>query len=192
LAELRKFKLKQACPLCRTPLPPGPDELFEEATLRCMLVKRRVKRGDASWGALIKDEQRGIQAVVGGLRAAADQGRAEAHYNLGNMFAQGHGVAQSDVEATRWFRKAAGQGIAKAQHELENMFDEGRGVPQSDVEAARWCRKAADQGIAQAQNNLGIMFDKGRGVAPNDVEAARRCRKAADQGIAHVANHLRP
>jgi hypothetical protein len=87
VAELRKFKLKQACPLCRTPLPPGPDKLHEEATLRYLVFKRRVERGNASWGALTKDEQREIHAVVGGLRAAADQGRAEAQYNLGKMFA---------------------------------------------------------------------------------------------------------
>jgi TPR repeat protein len=118
VAELRKFKLKQACPLCRTPLPPGPDKLFEEATLRYLLVKRRVKRGNAPWGALTKDEQQKINAVVRGLRAAADQGPAEAQYSLGYMFVQGRGVAQSDVEAARWFRKAADQGHADAQYNL--------------------------------------------------------------------------
>jgi hypothetical protein len=184
VAELRKFKLKQACPLCRTPLPPGPDKLHEEATLRYLVFKRRVERGNASWGALTKDEQREIHAVVGGLRAAADQGRAEAQYNLGNMFAQGHGVAQSDVEAARWFRKAADQGDADAQKNLGIMFDQGRGVAQSDVEAARWFRKAADQGDADAQSNLGNMFSQGRGVAQSDVEAARWWQKAADQGHA--------
>jgi hypothetical protein len=190
VAELRKFKLKQACPLFRTPLPPGPGKLFEEATLRYLVVNQRVKRGNASWGALTKDEQREIHAAVGGLRAAADQGHAEAQYNLGNMFAQGHGVAQSDVEAARWFCKAAGQGIAQAQNNLGIMFDKGRGVAQYDVEAARWCRKAADQGIALSQNNLGIMFEQGRGVAQSDVEAARWWRKAADQGDAKAQSNL--
>ena len=133
VAELRKFKLKQACPLCRTPLPPGPEKLYEEATLRYMVVQRRVERGKASWGALTKDEQRELHAAVGGLRAAADQGHAQAQYNLGVMFDQGRGVAQSDVEAVRWYRKAADQGHAGAQYNLGTMFDQGRGVPQSDV-----------------------------------------------------------
>jgi hypothetical protein len=65
------------------------------------------------------------------------------------MFYEGRGVAQSDVEAARWYRKAADQGIAQAQYNLGFMFDQGRGVAQSDVEAARWFRKAADQGFAQ-------------------------------------------
>jgi TPR repeat protein len=184
VAELQKLKLKQACPLCRTPLPPGPEKLYEEATLRYMVVQRRVERGNASWGALTKDEQRELHAAVGRWRAAADQEHAEAQYNLGLSFDQGRGVAQSDVGAARWLRKAADQGHAEAQSNLGNMFGQGRGVAQSDVEAARWFRKAADQGHAQAQNNLGTMFAQGRGVAQSVVEAARWFSKAADQGNA--------
>ena len=60
------------------------------------------------------------------------------------LFEQCRGVAQSDVEATRWCRKAADKGDVCAQHNLGFMFAQGRGVAQSDVEAARWFRKAAD------------------------------------------------
>jgi TPR repeat protein len=190
VAELRKFKLKQECPLCRTPLPPGPDKLFEDATLRYVVVKRRVERGQASWGSLTKDEQRELHAAVGGWRAAADQGHAQAQYNLGVMFDQGRGVAQSDVEAARWYRKAADQGNAEAQNNLGIMFAQGRGVAQSDAKAARWFRKAADQGNAGAQYNLGTMFEQSRGVAQSDVEAARWYRKAADQGHVQALHKL--
>jgi hypothetical protein len=40
-------------------------------------------------------------------RKAADQGHALAQNNLGTMFYEGRGVAQSGVEAARWYRKAA-------------------------------------------------------------------------------------
>jgi TPR repeat protein len=53
------------------------------------------------------------------------------------MLDQGRGMAQSDVEAARWYRKAADQGHADAQDNMGGMFAQGRGVPQSDVEAAR-------------------------------------------------------
>ena len=53
---------------------------------------------EASWGALTKDEQRELHAVVDGWWAAADQGHAGAQYNLGIVLEQGRGVAQSDVE----------------------------------------------------------------------------------------------
>jgi len=181
VAELRKFKLKQACPMCRTPLPPGAEKLYEEAILRYMVIDRRVERGKASWGALTKNEQQEMHVAVCGWRAAAAQGHAQAQFALGIMFSQGRGVAQSDVEAARWYRKAADQGHADAQYNLGNMLYVVRGVAQSDVDAARWFLKAADQGLADAQYNLGIMFDQGRGVAQSDVEAAWWYHKAADQ-----------
>jgi hypothetical protein len=44
-------------------------------------------------------------------RLAADQGRAEAQYNLGVMHANGQGVAQDDAEAVRLYRLAADQDL---------------------------------------------------------------------------------
>jgi hypothetical protein len=49
-------------------------------------------------------------------------------------------VAQSDVEAARWYRKAADQGDAGALYNLGIMFEQGLGVAQSEVEAARLFR----------------------------------------------------
>ena len=40
---------------------------------------------------------------------------AQAQFNLGFMYDQGAGVAQSDVEAVRWYRKTADQGHAQAR-----------------------------------------------------------------------------
>ncbi|MDP4855337.1 MAG: SEL1-like repeat protein, partial [Schleiferiaceae bacterium] len=42
----------------------------------------------------------------------ADQGYAQAQYNLGIMYANGQGVPKSDKEAVKWYRKAAEQGDA--------------------------------------------------------------------------------
>jgi len=61
-------------------------------------------------------------------------------------------VAQSDVEAARWYRKAADQGGAAPQLTLGIIFFNGLGVAQSDVEAAQWYCKAADQGNPMAQH----------------------------------------
>ncbi len=44
------------------------------------------------------------------LRAAAEQGNAEAQYNLGLMYLEGQGVKQDNVEAYAWIRTAAAQG----------------------------------------------------------------------------------
>ena len=81
---------------------------------------------------------------------AAEQGLANAQYNLGLMYERGEGVAQDYKEAMRWYRVAARQGFAQAQNNLGLMYANGRGVEQDYNEAARWYRLAAQQGEADA------------------------------------------
>ncbi len=118
------------------------------------------------------------------FRLAADQGMPDAQTDLGIMYRDGRGVAQSDAEAARLFRIAADQGQAVGQLSLGALYRNGRGVAQSDAEALRLYRLAADQGNPGAQNNLGVMYRDGRGVAQSDAEAVRLFRLAADQGNA--------
>jgi len=181
IAQLRKLSIKQICPVCRTPLPPGPEKVFEAAIRLYMVVDRLVERGHASWSTLPRSAQQDLDSVIIGLQTAADQGYFEAQYNLGVMFREGRGVPQSDVEAVRWYRKAADQGHPYAQHNLAVSYNDGDGVAQSYVEAVRWYRKAADQGHVHAQFNMGVMFRDGSGVAQSDTEAVRWHRRAADQ-----------
>ena len=68
------FGIKQVCPICRVDLPPGPEQLFEEATRRYFDVQRRVDRGEASWG--VKTKQREMDEVLLLWRSAAEQGHA--------------------------------------------------------------------------------------------------------------------
>ncbi len=44
---------------------------------------------------------------IDALRARAEQGVAEAQYNLGLRYATGTGVPPDDAEAVRWWRLAA-------------------------------------------------------------------------------------
>jgi len=53
---------------------------------------------------------------------AAEQGDAEAQYNLGVRYANGEGVPEDYKEAVKWFRKAAEQGFAAA-HEFAYETD---------------------------------------------------------------------
>ena len=81
-------------------------------------------------------------------KKAADQGDAEAQFNLGVMYSLGEGVPKDYKQAVYWYRKAADQGHADAQSNLGFMYHEGRGVPKDDTQAVYWLRKAADQGHA--------------------------------------------
>ena len=102
---------------------------------------------------------------------AAEQGNADAQYNLGVMYHEGRSVPQDYTEAARWFLRAAEQGNAEAQYNLGVMYHEGRSVPQDYVQAAKWFHKAAEQGSAPAQSNLGVMHANGDGVPEDYVQA---------------------
>ncbi len=53
-------------------------------------------------------------------RKAAEQGFADAQYNLGLAYLHGQGVKKDDQEAADWFRKAAEQGQSRAQTHLDS------------------------------------------------------------------------
>ena len=106
-------------------------------------------------------------------RPLADAGNAAAQYQLGTLYAEGKGVAQSDATAAQWFQRAAEQGNAAAQYNLAVSYAEGLGVPKDDAAAAKWFRAAAEQGMPYAQLNLGILYASKRGVPADDVEAVK-------------------
>jgi TPR repeat protein len=121
---------------------------------------------------------------------AAEQGDAEAQFNLAYCLATGNGRAKDTVEGVKWYRKAAEQGHAVAQFNLGICYYVGEGVTKDAIEAAKWFRKAAEQGDADAQNNLGTCFNKGEGVPKDVVEAVKWYRKAAEQGCADAQYNL--
>ena len=82
-------------------------------------------------------------------RKAAEQGFAEAQYNLGVMYANGQGVRQDYTQAVQWYRKAAEQGLAEAQYNLGVMYAKGEGVRQNYKIAKGWFGKACDNGLQQ-------------------------------------------
>ena len=107
------------------------------------------------------------------LVSQAEQGDAQAQYQLGRYYYSGQGVTQSYDRAVAWWQKAAMQGVADAQCNLGVCYKFGRGVAQDYVEAAKWYRMAAEQGNAEGQYNLGLCYYAGNGVEQSNVEAAK-------------------
>jgi len=101
------------------------------------------------------------------------QGYAFAQFGLGQMYENGHGVTQSDVEAVKWYRLAAEHGLSIAQYDLGRMYANGHGVTQDNVEAVKWYRLAAEQEYPKAQFWLGYSYRHGEGVPQNDAEAVK-------------------
>lgn len=86
-------------------------------------------------------------------RKAAEQGDAEAQFNLGNAYDTGEGVPKDLGKAIEWYRKAAEQGNAKAQNNMGAAYHDGEGVPKDLVRAHMWFNLAAASGEDGASDN---------------------------------------
>lgn len=122
-------------------------------------------------------------SAVQNLRTLAEQGNAEAQFNLGQSYEHGRGVPKDYAEALRWYRLAAEHGDPFAQFDLGNHYSEGIGVPKSEKEAVRWWELAAAQGFPPAQHSLGKVLARGeQGVLPDKVQAYVWFALSAAQG----------
>lgn len=116
------------------------------------------------------------------FRTLADQGVPLAQFALGQMYAEGVGVAQDFDEAVRWYGVAAAGGLPQAQYNLGVAHYTGIGMPRDYLRAARWYEKAARQGDARSQNNLGYLYESGKGVKQNLATSVEWYRLAAEGG----------
>ena len=120
---------------------------------------------------------------VHALRSLAEQGNAEAQFNLGLVYDRGREVPKDKHEALRWYRLAATQGDTFAQNSLGDNYWEGTGATKDDREAVRWWRLAADKGFAPAQHSLGkILSGGGQGVPADKIHAYIWLMLSAAQG----------
>jgi len=95
---------------------------------------------------------------------AAEQGVADAQFNLGLMYYEGEVVPQNYKIAVKWFTLAAEQDYARAQYNLGLMyveqgvfqsllaliFDDEQGVLQDNVYAHMWANISASNGNESA------------------------------------------
>ena len=141
----------------------------------------------AGWAAYQRGE---FATALEVWRPLADDGMAEAQYNLGIMYDEGKGVARDIAAAMAWWNKAADQGMAAAQHNLASAYIAGEGMPQDFGRALGWLERAAAQGLARSQYTLGKMYVYGMGVAEDEDQAAQWFLKASDQGYVRAQHNL--
>ncbi|MEG9862082.1 MAG: tetratricopeptide repeat protein [Parvularculales bacterium] len=116
-------------------------------------------------------------------RHAADQGFAQAQFNLGNMFRAGEGVPQDKEQALTLYKQAAEQGLAQAQANLGVMYYQGTGVLQDYVYAHMWLNIAVSNGNKRARKLRETITQIS---SPNQIEKvqalARECVRKNYQG----------
>lgn len=139
-----------------------------------------VKAGVDAW-------QRGdFAAAVAEWRPLADQGDADAQYNLGQAYKMGRGVPQDLDIAESWYEKAAQQGHAPAAANLGLiLFQKGE-----RQKAIPWLKMAADADDPRAEYVLGTALFNGEIVARDTVRAYALMSRAAAQGFTPAVNNL--
>ena len=127
--------------------------------------------------ASAQDLNKGLEAAKAGDYATAlqewkplaEQGDADAQYNLGVMYDNGKGVLKDATKAVKLWRLSAEQGNAGAHSNLGYMYVNGNGVLQDNVTAHMWYNIASANGFGLA----GEWRDKLAGLmTPDAIEKA--------------------
>jgi TPR repeat protein len=94
------------------------------------------------------------------LRLSAWLGNSAAQYLLGEMYAYGLGVTESDQDAIYWFRRAAlhaeagNDPASAAELAVSKAYAEGVEVKMDKKESVKWLRLAAAGGSEEADATL--------------------------------------
>jgi hypothetical protein len=88
------------------------------------------------------------------LRKLADQGDAEAQFQMGVRYHNGENVPQDDAQAMQWFLRSAEQGHVDAQSHLGAYYWAGRGVPENLSQAYLWSEIALAGGDENSKSRL--------------------------------------
>ena len=121
------------------------------------------------------------------LKTKAEQGDADAQFQLALRYHTGNGIDKNPSEAVIWYQKAANQGNADAQNNLAACYASGDGVAKDTKQMLHWIKKAAEQGNPMTQSNLGYIYYNGtEGLVEDYNRAAYWYRKAAEQGNAEA------
>ena len=151
LHSTKSKNIRDHCPLCRTKLPTNDEEVVEQL-LKWVKKKKAWAQYDLGnnyfYGAhgVKKDVKRAFVLFT----LAAEQGDANAQYELAISYRDGDGTKPDVKRALELYTLAAEQGLAKAQYNLGLMYGQGQGVEQSTTTAREWLEKAAAQGNEDA------------------------------------------
>lgn len=115
------------------------------------------------------------------FQEAADNGIANAKYNLGVLYHQGIGVKSDLSKALDLYSEAASLGHPEAQYNLGIAYIGGIGYPYDPAKAATNFESAANAGVMEAAYNLGLIYENGLLGKPQPDEALMWYKEAADK-----------
>src|SRR5439155_802476 len=145
-------------PKSRKPVQPARKEPAPEAA-RAALPATQPGLGrevDLAYGAY----QRGLYITAFALatRRVEDKDDSKAMTLLGELYANGYGIARDDAKAAEWYRLAADHGDREAMFALAMFRLGGRAGPVNRDESTKLLAAAAKLGHAAAAYDLGLFY----------------------------------
>ncbi len=133
------------------------------------------------------------------VKKLADQGDAEAQYQLGNLYdptmTAGYKKEKNDQKCFEYQQKAADQGHRLALCNLGLMYLNGQSVAKNIEQGLKHLKEAAEKGSTSAQSVIGKRYFTGNGLEKNEkkgmnylVQAARNNNKRAMQSLMELAH----
>jgi hypothetical protein len=137
------------------------------------LPAQSVKTGIEAW------QRADYAGAVAIWRPLAEQGDADAQFNLGQAYRLGRGVPLNLGTAESWFERAAATGHVDAETTLGLLlFQNG-----DHAEGLKWLKKAAEQGEPRALLVYGTALYNGDGVTQDQVLGYAYVSRSAAQGL---------
>jgi len=97
------------------------------------------------------------------LAPLAEDGNAQAQYEVGRMYEGGKGVALDYAKAATWYEKSGLGGDHRAQLLLSLMYARGQGVAQDNKQGLYWLSKASEGESPQKQDGMRRLYFETRG-----------------------------
>lgn len=119
------------------------------------------------------------------LKARAEEGDAEALFELGFRYRFGQGVPEDKKIAAGYIKQASDLGDLEAMDWMGNFYCCGTGVDVDFAKAAEYFLPVAEAGSPLAQGQLGKIYMKGLGGEQDYEKAFYWLRKACDNEITH-------
>ena len=132
--------------------------------------------------AYVQGKDESAEAFYGRMLALAEEGEAEAQYQVGLMLFHGRGCLRDRVAAYGWYYRAAQQNNVAAMNDLAFSLLHGFGTERNAAEGFAWALRAAERGHAPSQTIVGECYAHGQGVAQDLDKSEEWLYRAARQG----------
>jgi TPR repeat protein len=129
-----------------------------------------------------KNEARALSLFL----SAANNGSAEAQFEVGLCYEFSCGAVEDFEDAFRWYLLSANHGNREAECRVGVMYQLGRGVKKDINEAFKWYTLSAGHGFHGGQFRLAELYNSGEGVTQSSKKALKWYKLAAEQGNAEA------